>query len=46
MAASSDMIVEGGIGPVDWIQESILVEALRVVLLEATPVDKVKARGA
>lgn len=42
MGASSYMIAEGSVWLIKWIQESILIEVLRVVLLEATPVDQVE----
>lgn len=33
MGSSSYMIAEGSVWPVKWIQESILIEVLRVMLL-------------
>jgi hypothetical protein len=42
MGSSSYVIAEGSIWLIKWIQESILIEVLRVMLLEATPVDQVE----
>jgi hypothetical protein len=42
MGASSYVIAEGSVWLIEWIQESVLMKVLRVMLLEATPVDKIE----